>query len=156
MPPTDILDTPLAQYAVLEARNITDQKAFMGVFKSVSGLQASFEVLEYAEGGNNDFVHHLPGRMTYPNLTLSWGLTVNTALEDWFFATHVKADIREVTLTLYNRTSSGGGGDKRTFVFADAFPIRWTGPTIRGDAPDTWSAWEETLEIAHSGLKLGS
>ena len=114
MPPGDLLDIPLAQYAVLEARNITDQKAFMGVFKSVGGLQATFEVLEYAEGGNNDFVHHLPGRMSYPNLTLSWGLTVVTALQDWFFQTHVKADIREITLTLYNRTSSGGSGEKRT------------------------------------------
>ena len=156
MPPATPLQAPLAQYAVLEAKNITDQQAFMGVFKSVSGLEASYEVLEYPEGGNNDFVHHLPGRMTYPTLTLSWGLTVVTALQDWFFATHAKADVREITLTLYNRTSTGGAGDKRTLVFADAYPIRWTGPSIRGDAPDSWAAWEESLEIAHSGLRLSN
>lgn len=154
MPP--VTATPLAQYAVLEARNITDQQAFMGVFKSVSGLNFSYEVLEYAEGGNNDFVHHLPGRMTYPRLTLTWGLTVKTTLQDWFFQTHVKADVREITLTLYTRQASGGAGDKRTFVFADAYPIAWSGPSIRGDAPDSWAAWEETLEIAHSGLRLSS
>jgi phage tail-like protein len=156
MPPGNSLQAPLAQYAVLETRNITDQSAFMGVFKSVSGLEASFEVLEYAEGGNNDFVHHLPGRMTYPRLTLSWGLTVVSTLQDWFFQTHVKADVREITLTLYNRTSSGGAGGKRTLVFADAYPVRWVGPSIRGDAPDSWAAWEESLEIAHSGLRLSS
>ena len=27
-----------------------------------------FEVFEWAEGGNNEFVHHLPGRMRYPYL----------------------------------------------------------------------------------------
>lgn len=154
----DVTETSLAQYAVLEATNITNQRAFMGVFKSVSGLEVTFEVLEYAEGGNNDFVHHLPGRIHYPNLVLSWGMTIESALQDWFFQTHAKADLREMTLTLYKRSPNGEGDDsqKRTFVFADAYPVRWTGPTIRGDAPDTWSAWEETLEIAHSGLKLSS
>ena len=25
-----------------------------------------FDVFEWAEGGNNEFVHHLPGRVRYP------------------------------------------------------------------------------------------
>ena len=65
-------------------------------------------------------------------------------------------DIREITLTLYDRTSGGGAGEKRTFVFADAYPVRWLGPSIHGDTPGSWAAWEETLEIAHSGLRLSS
>ena len=32
------------------------------VFTEVSGLQLEMEVMEYQEGGNNDFVHRLPGR----------------------------------------------------------------------------------------------
>ena len=32
------------------------------------GLELGFDVYEYQEGGNNDFVHHLPGGLRYPNL----------------------------------------------------------------------------------------
>ena len=113
-------------------------------------------MLEYAEGGNNDFVHHLPGRMSYPRLTLAWGMTIKSTLQDWFFQTHVKADLRDITLTLYGRQGGGPSTDKRTFVFADAYPIGWSGPSVHGDSAGSFGAWEETLEIAHSGLKLSS
>ena len=36
-----------------------------------------FDVFEWAEGGNNEFVHHLPGRLRYPYLSLDSGLTDN-------------------------------------------------------------------------------
>ena len=42
-------------------------------------------MLEYAEGGNNDFVHRLPGRLHYPNLVLSWGLVSSEILLQWFW-----------------------------------------------------------------------
>ena len=37
-----------------------DDKA-QGVFTEVSGLQVEVDVMEYQEGGNNSFVHRLPG-----------------------------------------------------------------------------------------------
>ena len=42
----------------------------IGYFRECHGLSIEFDVLEYAEGGNNEFVHHLPGRLRYPNLEL--------------------------------------------------------------------------------------
>lgn len=118
----------------------------IGRFSSCQGLEVSMEVYEYAEGGNNDFVHRLPGRLTYPNLLLTRGLTSEEALLKWFFDTHNKVETKEITIT------ASGGGSTRSWTFADAFPIHWSGPQqIRSDTADIGT---ETLEIVHSGLKM--
>jgi phage tail-like protein len=118
----------------------------IGAFAHCSGLEISTEVYEYREGGNNDVIHRLPGRIQYPNLILSRGLTAEDALLRWFQATQSKAETKEVTLTL------SAGGVRRVWTFADAYPVRWTGPSI--DASGA-SVATESLEIAHSGLKMG-
>jgi phage tail-like protein len=117
----------------------------IGYFSECSGLELSFEVFEYREGGNNDFVHHLPGRIQYPNLRLSRGLTNEDALLKWFWATHTQAERKELTLTL------SSGDVSRTWTFADAFPVKWTGPAATGG---NHGVATESLEIAHSGLKM--
>lgn len=33
----------------------------IGTFNQCNGLNMEFDVFEWAEGGNNEFVHHLPG-----------------------------------------------------------------------------------------------
>ena len=118
----------------------------IGVFMHCSGLEVEFDIYEYQEGGNNDFVHRLPGTMRYPNLVLSRGLTNEVALLKWFWATLTKAECKEVTLTL-----SYGQAPPRSWTFGDAFPVRWTGPQMDSNAADVPT---ETLEIAHSGLKM--
>ena len=140
-------------YVVLEVPNITQNQYFAGIFKGLEGLEGWFDVLEDAEGGNNDFVHRLPGRMRYPNLKLSWGLVSDEILLQWFLATQTKAQAQEITLTL---TAAKGDRSKdlRKFTFADAYPVHWSGPTLNATAADP-QTWGETLEIAHSGLKLG-
>jgi phage tail-like protein len=116
----------------------------VGFFLQCRGLELSFDVLEYREGGNNDFVHRLPGGLSYPNLVLSRGLTKEDALLKWFGATQTKPQPKEITLTLKTAES------ERTWTFADAFPIKWTGPQIDSSGS---SIATETLEIAHGGLK---
>jgi phage tail-like protein len=140
-------------YVVLEVPNITVNTSFLGIFKGLEGLEVWYDVLEYAEGGNNDFVHRLPGRMRYPNLKLSWGLVSDEDLLKWFIATHTKAETQEITLTL-TVAKGDTSRDLRKFTFADAYPVHWSGPTLRANAADP-ETWGETLEIAHSGLKLG-
>src|ERR1700729_1178478 len=147
-------DPVFPQYVVLDLPNITGKSTFLGIFKGLSGLEVSFEVLEYREGGNNDSVHRLPGRVTYPNLVCSWGLVNDATLLQWFMKTHDQAQPQEMTLTL---TAKQGDLTEtaRKFTFADAIPVRWSGPQLLSDNnnPQTWG---ETLEIAHSGLTLSS
>ena len=120
----------------------------IGTFRECDGLSMEFDVFEWAEGGNNEFIHHLPGRVRYPYLTLKGGLTENKAMQEWFEKTREKAELKEVTIEL--RTQDGQSN--RSWTFADAFPIRWTGPRI---AAESHGMGNETLEIAHSGLKMG-
>lgn len=116
----------------------------LGNFASVQGLEASIEVFEYREGGNNDTIHRLPGAVSYPNLILSGGL-LTPALANWFRETRLGAARQEVTLTL-----SADGDRVRAWSFADAFPVRWVGPTF--DA-STGRIGSEVIEIAHSGIQ---
>src|SRR4051794_7870958 len=120
----------------------------IGTFRECTGLSMEFDVFEWAEGGNNEFVHHLPGRLRYPYLTLARGLTDQPALQQWFWQTRQQAQLKEVSVEL----SSPDGRLRRGWTFADAFPVRWSGPRI---AADGGNVAVETLEIAHSGLKMG-
>ena len=93
----------------------------------------------------NDFVHRLPGGLQYPNLVLSRGLTKEDALLKWFYATQTHPKRKEMTLTIK------GHDVERTWTFADAYPVRWTGPQLDSNQS---SFATETLEIAHTGLKV--
>jgi phage tail-like protein len=118
----------------------------IGMFTRCSGLELRIEVLEYAEGGNNEFVHQLPGQLTYPNLVLTRGLTNEDAVFKWFGATRTKAELKEVTVTFQTHRRE----PIRTFTFANAFPVRWTGPASEAGTSEVAL---ETLEIAHGGLQ---
>jgi phage tail-like protein len=117
----------------------------IGMFMHCSGLEVTFDTYDYHEGGNNEFVHRLPGVMRYTNLVLTRGMTNEDALLKWLWATKTKAERKQVTLTL------NAGQASRTWTFADAFPVRWTGPQIDTSSHDIAT---ETLEIAHSGLQM--
>src|SRR5690606_34223174 len=54
-----------------------------GRFTQVNGLQVSVEVEEVTEGGQNGFVHKLPGRMSWPNIRLTRGITQNDVFLKW-------------------------------------------------------------------------
>jgi phage tail-like protein len=120
----------------------------IGTFRECTGLSMEFDVFEWAEGGNNEFVHHLPGRVRYPYLTLTGGMTKSNAMQQWFWQTRQQAELKEVTVELQTQDNR----NTRAWTFTDAFPVRWTGPRIAADAAGMSS---ESLEIAHAGLKMG-
>jgi phage tail-like protein len=119
----------------------------IGTFKFCTGLMMHIEVFEWAEGGNNEFVHQLPGRIRYPYLTFEAGLTEEDAIQKWFEQTRTKAELKEITIELQTQD----GTSRRAWTFADAWPVGWSGPTI---AAASTNMGDEMLEIAHSGLKM--
>ena len=119
----------------------------IGTFKSCSGLMMRFEVFDWAEGGNNEFIHQLPGRLQYPNLILEAGLTDDDAIQKWLWQTRTQPELKEITIEL----QSQDGKNRRAWTFADAWPVSWSGPTI---AAASSGMGEEMLEVAHSGLKM--
>jgi phage tail-like protein len=119
----------------------------IGWFSECSGLAVEYEVMEYQEGGENTFVHRLRGRAKYPNLVLKRGVTYESALLDWFLDCQTQAKRAQIDVTLLGP----GKAYVRSWSFWDAFPVKWTGPTLNAGSS---SIATETLEIAHHGLNI--
>jgi phage tail-like protein len=116
----------------------------IGVFTRCSGLEVEYEVMDYAEGGENGYVHKLRGRMRYPNLVLSRGVTNEAELLDWLFQTREAGERPTATIALLD----GQGDVQRSWAFGQALPVRWVGPTLA----ESGEVAGESLEIAHTGL----
>jgi phage tail-like protein len=119
----------------------------LGRFRECTGLAAEIEVKDYNEGGVNDRVHKLPTRMKYPNLVLKRGVTYEDALLKWLWKTQQEAQRIAVTVSLMG----ADGNPVRSWAFADAFPIKWTGPNMNAGSNQVAT---EALEIVHSGLQM--
>jgi phage tail-like protein len=117
----------------------------IGRFAHCHGLSAEYEIEEYAEGGQNAFVHKLRGRMRYPNLVLSRGITHESGLMDWFLQTKQAGERGNISVSLLGPD----GKPVRRWGFEGAFPVRWEGPVLNARSH---TAATETLEIAHRGF----
>lgn len=129
----------------------------IGSFTEVSGLQVEIEQKEtIEEGGQNEYVHKLPGRMKWPNLVLKRGITADNHLFEWFRKSsgegfegnRASLDRRLAALVMVD----GQGAPLRSWVFYDAFPVKWTGPKFAASSNDVAT---EELEIAHHGFRVG-
>jgi phage tail-like protein len=127
----------------------------IGQFAEVSGLEVSIDTEDILEGGQNSFVHKMPGRMTWPNITLKRGVTRQDNLLAWlnassgetFAANGNKLTRKTAAITLVDRT----GKRLRSWDFDDAYPVKWSGPTFAADSAD---APTESLEITHHGFRV--
>jgi phage tail-like protein len=120
----------------------------LGYFTQVTGFSSQVDVLEYAEGGQNTFVHRLPTRTKQGNITLKRGvITSDTALVTWYQKTVVQA--QPVTLVITLRDTA----DKpiRTWNFINAYPIKWTGGDMNAGGTEFLT---ESLEVAHNGFTV--
>jgi phage tail-like protein len=117
----------------------------VGAFAECSGLTVEYDVFEYQEGGESRFVHKFRGGLKYPNLVLKRGVTYEDALLKWFFDQKDREQRGNVTLNLLG----DDGLQVRTWSFAAAFPVKWSGPSFNAKSTNVAT---ETLEIAHQGL----
>src|SRR4051812_42224584 len=100
-----------------------DDAVTIGAFAECSGLQVEYDVFEYQEGGESRYVHKFRGGLKYPNLVLKRGVTYEDALLKWFFDHSERNKRGNVTLDLLG----DDGKQVRTWSFAAAFPVKWSG-----------------------------
>jgi len=55
-------------------------------FSDCTGFGSHVEPVEYREGGEPNAVRKLPGKVTYPDITLKWGVTDSRELYDGHLA----------------------------------------------------------------------
>ena len=118
----------------------------VGHFTTVSGFSTQVDVLEYAEGGRNDYVHRLPSRAKQGNITLKRGVTGEKALLEWFEKTVVQVQPEDLSITLYDANVTAIA----TWSFANAYPVKWSGTDMNAGGTEILT---ESLEIAHNGMK---
>jgi len=122
--------------------------ALQAVFTEVSGLQVEMQVTEYEEGGTNNFVHRLPGRMKVGNVTLKHGMTVSNAFLKWCMKTNIGNWQRQnVTVVMYDVA----GQPVVRWHFNNAYPVKWTGPQFTADST---AMAIESVEFTHEGLTV--
>jgi phage tail-like protein len=116
-------------------------------FSEVSGLQVEIETEDYREGGENEFIHKFAGPVRYPaNLVLKRGLMDATVLWDW------QQEIAQGIITRQNGSivlMNSAGEERWRWNFKAAYPVKWSGPDLRGNAAEVAI---ETLELVHRGL----
>jgi phage tail-like protein len=117
-------------------------------FTSVDGLTAEYVVKTYEEGGENGYIHQLPGRMKYTNVKLTRPVDKGSkALAAWFSELGKAQTLsrRTATVIAYN--------DNREVVaewsLKDVYPVRYTGPSF---SAENGKVITETLELAHNGF----
>ena len=117
-----------------------------GAFQEASGLEATIDVVEYAEGGKNLTPLKLPGRTKYANIVLKWGMADDLDLYKWHRQTVLgTTDRRNGSIICLDRS----GNEVARWNFFNAWPTKYTGPAFNAKGNDVAI---ETLELAHEGL----
>lgn len=113
------------------------------------------ETLEVKEGGHNEYTHKLPMRVKTGNITLRHGITKGVDLLKWYLQIlqgQISDATRQVSVVMYGHLAAEQKiGPVVRWNFEKAYPVRWTGPTLKTD--DAALAIE-VLELAHHGFTV--
>ena len=122
----------------------------IGSFTACDGLGAEYEVFEYQEGGENGYVHRLPGRLKFTPVKLTRPVDARSGsasggLAAWFsqLAHEVKRKTASITAL------DARGRQIAQWNLVGVYPSRWTGPSLSADGNNVP---KETLELAHNGF----
>lgn len=108
------------------------------------------EIHQQMEGGLNNAVHRLPGRVKAGKITLKRGLTSSSKLLNWYMNI-VKGTIsgnqHKVSVVMYDSLLQ----ETMRWNFEGAFPNKWTGPSlVSGNS----QLAIETLELSYQSIDV--
>lgn len=136
----------LSDPAVGVCFSVKIDKHDLGAFTSCDGLGCEVVIEQREEGGNQRFIHQLPGRLKFTNVKLTRPINGDTQkVAEWFagMAGAIERTGAEiVAMTLEGKRVASWG-------LLDVIPVRWTGPQLGVDSNKVAT---ETLEIAHHGF----
>lgn len=120
----------------------------IGSFTGLEGLSAKYEVVTYAEGGENGFVHQLPGRLSYGNVRLIRPVRGRSqaGLTRWFRDLSRGELVRHTaSIRAYDETQQVVAG----WSFDGVWPVSYVGPNFSVDGGKVAT---EIFEFAHDGF----
>ena len=143
------LDKPLEPTAGYRF-GVEIQGLVVGWFAECSGLSFERAVLPYEEGGVNDRVHQLPGRIQQTRLSLKRGLA-DSRLMAWFLEGGQDGGVtrRDISILLLGVDGTEAG----RWDLHGVFPLKWQG---EGPVAGSDQVAVETIEIGSGDGGAGS
>lgn len=102
-------------------------------FSECSGFGSEMEVIEYREGGDDITVRKLPGKVSYPDITLRWGLTDSHELYDWH-KTAINGNVERKNGSIIQLNDVGE--EVVRWNFYNAWASQWNGPDFDASGSD--------------------
>ena len=137
---------PASDPALSVCFSVTIDQHDLGAFMTCEGLAVEVTVEQREEGGNNLYIHQLPGRIKYTNVKFTRPVNAESAkVRDWLASMSTG-----VTRTTAEITALTSDGQKvASWGLTGVFPVKWQGPSFSLDSPKVAT---ETLELAHHGF----
>jgi phage tail-like protein len=130
----------------LRFKVVIDSYGSLGSWSKCDGLTVEFDIQEYQEGGQNDYVHRLPGRCKYQNVKLTRLIDNSSeSVASWVAGQRTKVSRSSAEISVLDPA----GAVVAQWNLQDVYPVKWTGPSL--DAGGNQMA-TEVLELAHNGF----
>ena len=118
----------------------------LGLWNSFEGLGMETTIETREEGGNNQFIHQLPGRLKYTNVKFSRPVGPDSSkVAEWLSS--MATGVRRTTASI-----SAIGPDNKEIVswsLDGVVPVKWTGPGFNVEQNKVAT---ESLELAYHGF----
>ena len=103
-------------------------------FQSVSGLNVTMDTESYREGGENRFVHQLPVKANYSDLTLKRGIVLDSELIKWCTDVFENMIIRptDMVISLLNEEHE----PLLSWNIKHAWPKKWTVSDLNAESSE--------------------
>ena len=104
-----------------------------GGFSECSGFGSNVQVIEYREGGDAETVRKMRGMVSYPDITLRWGLTDSRELYDWHLSA-VAGQLQRKNLSIVQLDDRRQ--ERVRWNCFGAWPSRWDAPDFNAKGND--------------------
>ena len=124
----------------------------LGGFTKVEGLGAKYDIVSVKEGGENGFVHKLPGRIEYDDVKLTRAVDEKSSMIASWFTSHHRGIGKLGLGQLANATISAldpDDGVVASWSLVGVLPVRYSGPSFQAGSSNVLT---ETLELSHQGF----
>lgn len=126
---------------------VTLDSVDLGAWATCSGLGMEIQTEGREEGALGLFMHQLPGRLRYTNLTLSRPVSkLTNATMAWLSQF---AMVPLPTTAQVEALDPSARHAVMTWSLYGVVPVRWTGPSFDAQSPQVAT---ETLELAYQGF----
>lgn len=144
-------EKPYLNFNYLVYLGEADPASPLAAFLEVNLPDVSIDVIEYRAGNDKEnTIRKLPGLAKYGNVTLKRGIMGTLDLYEWL--NQVRQGSAEARRTVVVQLLNEDRSEVvLTWKFLNAFPVKYTGPTLNGKGTDV--AIEE-LTLAVEGMQL--